>query len=153
MADMAAASDYPAYVDAADNRFLAPDSMLAEVCMALLEQGAPEPDGLGDIIRAVTMGLAVCYKKSILEMSKLTGTRFTSLNIVGGGSQNVTLNRLTAQLTGMPVFAGPTEGTALGNLAAQMIADGAFATLADFRAALPESFDIVRYDPLFAQEE
>lgn len=152
MADMAAASDYPAYVDAADNRFLAPDSMLAEVCMALLEQGAPEPDGLGDIIRAVTMGLAVCYKKSILEMSKLTGTRFTSVNIVGGGSQNVTLNRLTAQLTGMPVFAGPTEGTALGNLAAQMIADGAFATLADFRAALPISFDIVRYDPLFAEE-
>ena len=147
MADMAAASDYPCHIDAADNRFLAPDSMLAEVCAALMEQGAPEPESLGDIIRAVTVGLAACYKKSIAEMETLTGTHFTSVNIVGGGSQNVTLNRLTAQLTGLPVLAGPTEGTALGNLAAQMIAGGDFASLADFRAALPGSFDIIRYDP------
>ena len=67
------------------------------------------------------------------------------MNIVGGGSQNVVLNQLTADLTGLPVYAGPTEGTALGNLAAQMIAAGEFASLADFRAALPGSFDIVTY--------
>jgi len=64
---------------------------------------------------------------------------------VGGGSQNITLNRLTAELTGMPVYAGPTEGTALGNLAAQMIAGGDFADLAAFRAAISKSFDITEY--------
>ena len=53
--------------------------------------------------------------------------------------------RLLGQGTGLPVYAGPTEGTALGNLAAQMIAAGEFASLADFRAALPGSFDIVTY--------
>ena len=147
MADMAAASDYPAWVDAADNRFLAPASMLEEVRAVLREQGAPEPRGLADILRAVTVGLAVCYRDAIGEMSEITGKTFTSVNIVGGGSQNVVLNQLTADLTGLPVYAGPTEGTALGNLAAQMIADDAFADLPTFRAALPASFDIVPYNP------
>ncbi len=145
MAEMAAASSYPAYVDAGDNRFLAPESMLDEVKAALREQGDPEPETLGDVIRAVTVGLAVCYKKAIAEMEQLTGTHFTSLNIVGGGSQNVTLNRLTAEHTGLPVLAGPAEGTALGNLAAQMIADGTFASLDAFRQALRESADITEY--------
>ena len=147
MADMAAASAYPAYIDAAAGRFLAPESMLAEVRAALREQGAPEPQSLADVLRAVTMGLAVCYDKSIREMSAITGKAFTSINIVGGGSQNVVLNQMTADVTGLPVYAGPAEGTALGNLAAQMIADGAFADLAAFRAALPGSFEIREYLP------
>ncbi len=145
MADMAANSTYAAWVDATDNRFMAPESMLDAVKAALRDQGSPEPESLSDILRAVTLGLAVCYRDSIREMAELTGQTFTSINIVGGGSQNITLNRLTAELTGMPVYAGPTEGTALGNLAAQMIADGAFADLADFRAALPKSFEIIEY--------
>ena len=145
MAEMAGNSTYTAYVDAADNRFLAPASMLEEVKAALRDQGAPEPESLADVLRAVNVGLAMCYRDSIHEMAKVTGQTFTSLNIVGGGSMNVTLNRLTAEATGLPVYAGPTEGTALGNLAAQMIADGAFADLAAFRAVLPNSFDITEY--------
>ena len=147
MADMAGKSTYPAYIDAADNRFLAPDSMLDEVKAALRDAGAPEPADLADVLRAVTMGLAVCYDKSIREMSEITGKRFTSINIVGGGSANVVLNQMTADVTGLPVYAGPTEGTALGNLAAQMIVDGAFADLAAFRAALPGCFEIREYLP------
>ena len=147
MAEMAGSSTYPAWIDAADNRFLAPDSMLEEVKAALRDAGALEPTCLADILRAVTMGLAVCYDKSIKEMSAITGKTFTSINIVGGGSANVVLNQMTADVTGLPVYAGPTEGTALGNLAAQMIADGAFENLAAFRKALPESFEIKEYLP------
>ena len=69
------------------------------------------------------------------------------INIVGGGSANVVLNQMTADVTGLPVYAGPTEGTALGNLAAQMIVDGAFENLAAFRAAIPGSFEIREYRP------
>ena len=121
--------------------------MTAEVCDALREAGAPEPATPGDLYRAVTMGLAVCYRDSIREMETHTGHSFTSINIVGGGSQNRTLNQMTASLTGLPVLAGPTEGTALGNLAAQMIAAGEVAELAAFRALLPCSFPIETYMP------
>ncbi len=147
MAQMAANSTYPAYVDAADNRFLAPESMLEAVKSALRDAGAPEPKDLSDILRAVTYGLAVCYKKSIEEMSAITGKTFTSVNIVGGGSNNVVLNQMTADVTGLPVYAGPTQGTALGNQAAMKIAAGEFADIAAFRAALPGSFEIKTYLP------
>jgi len=147
MAQMAGRSAYPAYIDAADNRFLAPQSMLEEVKAALHDAGARKPESLSDILRAVTMGLAVCYDTFIKEMSAITGKAFTSINIVGGGSANVVLNQMTADVTGLPVYAGPTEGTALGNIAAQMIADGTFADLVAFRKALTVSFEIREYLP------
>lgn len=147
MAQMAQTSAYPCWIDAADNRFLAPESMLEEVKAALREAGSPQPESLADVLRAVTMGLAVCYRDAIAEMSRVTGKTFTSINIVGGGSQNVVLNQWTADVCGLPVYAGPTEGTALGNLAAQMIACGDFADLAAFRAALPASCEIRTYLP------
>ena len=142
MAEMAEQSAYPAWVDATDNRFLAPESMLEEVKKALREQGAPEPESFGDVCRAVTVGLAKCYREAIAEMETITGKRFTSVNIVGGGSQNRTLNALTARETGLPVMAGPTEGTALGNLAVQMIADGVFPDIRAFRDCLKASCEI-----------
>lgn len=147
MADMAASSSYPYAIQATDNRFLAPEHMLSEVKQALQDAGHPAPETLSDVLRAVTVGLALCYRDAICEMEEITGKHFTSLNIVGGGSQNTVLNQMTADLTGLPVFAGPTEGTALGNLAGQMIANGEFASLADFRHALKHSFPITTFFP------
>lgn len=57
-------------------------------------------------------------------MEKITGTRFTSINIVGGGCNNGLLNQWTANETGLTVYAGPSEGTALGNLLCQMLSIG-----------------------------
>lgn len=54
---------------------------------------------------------------------------------------------MTADVTGLPVYAGPTEGTALGNLAAQMIASGEVSNLATFRRMIKSSFDIQEYQP------
>ncbi len=142
MARMAAESDYPAYVDASHQRFLAPASMLEEVRAALDESGAPKPQSLSDVLRAVTVGLAICYRDAIRDMSAMTGKQFTSVNIVGGGCQNDTLNRLTAQMTGLPVFTGPVEGTAIGNLMVQMIAKGEFASAQEARDMIKRSFDI-----------
>lgn len=142
MADLAGQSDYPAWVNAVDNRFLAPENMLEEVRTALHEQGAPKPESLADVLRAVTMGLAVCYRDAIAQMTELTGKHFTSLNIVGGGCQNATLNRFTAELTGLPVYVGPVEGTAIGNLIVQMIALGEITSLQEARDQIKLSFDI-----------
>ena len=64
------------------------------------------------------------------------------MNIVGGGSQDGYLNQLTADATGLPVYAGPTEATALGNLMVQMLAAGEFPDLAAARKAVRHSFSI-----------
>lgn len=151
IASMAASSTYDYYADATDNRFFAPDSMTEAVLQALKEQGAPKPKENKDIFRAVLMTLAMCYRSSIREIEKLTGKTFTSVNIVGGGSQNITLNRLTSKVTGLPVYAGPTEGTALGNLIAQMITCGELEDLQSARFLIKESFPILKYKETMAE--
>ncbi|HRX07762.1 MAG TPA: rhamnulokinase family protein [Candidatus Limiplasma sp.] len=145
IARLADESTYSCCVDATANRFLAPASMKDEVCAALREQGSPAPADHKDLFRAVLLSLAICYRDSIREIETLSGKQFTSINIVGGGSRNRTLNRLTAEATGLPVFAGPTEGTALGNIVAQMIASGELNNLAAARRLIAESFEIQEY--------
>lgn len=84
---------------------------------------------------------------ALREMSSLTGKSFTGIHLLGDGSGDVMLSQQVADATGLPVYASPAPSAALGNLAAQMIADGAFGDLAAFRAALPESFEIQTYWP------
>ncbi len=133
-----------------DNRFLKPDSMSAEIRSALSERGFPPPETLGGLLLSVYSSLAACYRDSVRDLAALTGTQFTSLNIVGGGSRDKVLNQMTADATGLPVYAGPAEGTALGNLIAQMIADGEIAGLKEARRMVRQGADVVKYLP--AQE-
>ena len=87
-------------------------------------------------MKCVYVSLADCYARQITKLSELTGKTYTSLNIVGGGCQDRFLNALTAEATGLEVFTGPIEGTAIGNLIVQMITAGEFKDLAEARAAI-----------------
>ena len=129
------ASSYHVTVDVNDNRFMNPESMIAEVAKAAAATGKP-PATVGELMQCVYKSLAECYADAIRNLSEITGKTYTSVNIVGGGSQDKYLNALTADATGLEVFAGPTEGTAIGNLIVQMIAAGEFADLAAARAAI-----------------
>lgn len=136
------AADFSAVVDANDEAFLAPDSMIAAVQQACRNAGQPVPDTVGRLMQCVYRSLTLCYKNAIEGLSGLSGKTYTSINIVGGGCQDNYLNRMTAAVTGLPVFAGPVEGTAIGNLAVQMIRGGDYADLAAARAGIKASFDI-----------
>ena len=132
---VARGQSYNVTVDVNDTRFLNPDSMIGEVMKAALEVGRP-PSAVGELMQCVYLSLAECYAAAIRNLSEITGKVYTSINIVGGGCQDKYLNALTAEATGLEVFAGPIEGTAIGNLIVQMIAGGEFADLASARAAI-----------------
>ena len=131
-----AASGFSAVVDAADKRFFAPESMTSAVCAACAESGQPEPSTVGELVQCVYSSLARCYAREAKLLASITGKEYTTLNIVGGGSQDSYLNELTAASTGLEVVAGPTEGTAIGNLIVQMIASGEFEDLVAARKAI-----------------
>ncbi len=126
---------YNVIVDVNDSRFLNPDSMIGEVMKAAAETGKP-PSTVGELMQCVYISLAECYANAIKNLAEITGKVYTSVNIVGGGCQDKYLNALTAEATGLEVFTGPIEGTAIGNLIVQMIAGGEFADLAAARAAI-----------------
>lgn len=133
---------FRALVDAEDPRFLSPASMVEEVRAACADAGQPLPTATGEVACTVFDSLAADYARTVRQMETLTGTAFTSVNIVGGGSANAYLNQATANACGLPVYAGPTEGTALGNLIVQMIHAGELADLASARVEIARSFDI-----------
>lgn len=100
------------------------------------------PAGTGEVMAVIYNSLSDDYRRTVETLEKLTGNKYTSINIVGGGSQDMYLNKRTAQATGLPVFAGPTEGTALGNLIVQFICSGEYKDLQEARDAIKKSFDI-----------
>ena len=128
-------SSYNITVDVNSQAFMNPDSMIAEVLKAADVEGEA-PKTIGELMQCVYSSLAECYASAISTLSSITGKTYTSVNIVGGGSKDKYLNSLTAEATGLEVFAGPTEGTAIGNLIVQMITGGEFADLAEARKAI-----------------
>ena len=136
------ASGYPGLVNADDDRFLAPNSMIGEITAACAEAGYPAPATTGEVMQVIYNSLADDYRRAIAALQSLTGKTYESVNIVGGGSQDGYLNQMAANVTGLPVYAGPTEGTALGNLIVQFIAAGEYADLQAARDAIKQSFAI-----------
>ena len=136
------AAAFPGRVEVDDPRFLAPESMIDEVTAACAEAGFPAPATTGQLMQTIYNSLAEEYRRAVDTLESLTGRTFTSINIVGGGSQDGHLNQMTANATGLPVYAGPTEGTALGNLMVQFLAAGEYADLQAARDAIRKSFTI-----------
>ena len=132
---LARAANDSALVDVSDNRFLNPASMIGEVLAAASAMGQA-PKTVGELVKCVYRSLAECYAAAVRGLSEITGTVYTSINIVGGGSKDGYLNELTGEATGLEVIAGPVEGTAIGNLIVQMIAGGEFKDLQEARAAI-----------------
>ena len=141
----AATQTIPSIVNANDNRVLAPKNMTKEVQAACAESGQPVPETPGEIASVIYNSLAKCYADTIEEIQEMTGKTYDSISIVGGGSNAVYLNELTAKYTGRTVFAGPTEATAIGNLMVQMMANGELNDLASARDCVFESFAVQTY--------
>ena len=141
------ASSFESLVYVDNERFLAPKNMVAEVQNACRESGQAVPQTPGEVMQCVYRSLAGAYVRTIRQLENLTGKQYTSLNIVGGGSKDGYLNELTARASGLPVFAGPTEGTALGNLMVQMLFTGEYDNLTAARRAVKESFSIKEVQP------
>lgn len=134
-------------VDATAHRFLAPADMAREIRAACAETGQPAPQSVGALIRCCLDSLADAYREALGGLERLLGTKFEALHIVGGGAQNRLLNQLTADACGIPVVAGPSEATAIGNVLAQLVASGAVADWEQARVLARRSFPTETFTP------
>lgn len=132
-------------VDCNDDSFFAPDSMIKAVQDFCADTDQQVPKSVGEIAAVVYNSLAKCYGDTVKEIESITGNTYDTIYVVGGGANAGYLNELTAKYTGKNVSAGPTEATAIGNIAAQMLHDGVFADLPAARTCIGESFDIKWY--------
>lgn len=133
---------YNTVIDVNDNAFLSPDSMIEAVAEYCRKQGLDAPENIGQTVKCIYISLAESYAQTVKEIENITGKRYNNINIIGGGSKDPYLNRLTAERTGKRIITGPTEATAIGNLLMQMIAGGEIADLREGREIIANSFDI-----------
>ncbi len=136
-----------AFIDPDDDRFLRPGDVPGRVREFCAETGQPVPEGAGTLIRVILESLALRYAAAIDELERVGGRPVTSIQVVGGGSNNRLLCHLTAGATGLPVRAGPVEAAAIGNVAVQAIAAGELADVAEARALVARSFPLREYEP------
>ena len=139
LCDMATALGDTEYrINVNDSAFLAPKSM-----MDAIRKYCNAPDmPLDHMLCCVYHSLAECYAETIREICEVTGRKPEALHIIGGGSKDDYLNTLTADVLDIPVYAGPTEATAIGNLLSQMLGAGVFSSVAEARQTVFESFDV-----------
>ncbi len=117
MAEKEAGFNYRLDVNGA--RYLAPKSVIKEIQDECREKGFPIPKTPGELAHAIYQSLAHAYKTAFDELENITGQKFGSLCIVGGGSNNLYLNKLTEKALGCKIVLGSPEGTALGNILLQ----------------------------------
>ena len=135
---MAEESDFRELIDPNDAEFTAPENMVEAIRKYL---GIPDLP-IGDVLSSVYHSLAASYKAAVETVENVCGKKIELINIIGGGSKDAYLNRLTKEYTGKKVLAGPTEATAIGNLIAQMMYSDKSLTLETAREIVKKSFSI-----------
>lgn len=144
--EMASKETIPSIVDCNDDCFLAPKSMIEAVQKFCRDTDQQVPETVGEISSVIYNSLAKCYGDTVKEIEDITGKKYGTIYVVGGGSNAGYLNELTAKYTGRKVSAGPSEATAIGNIIVQMLRDGVFASLPEARTCVKESFDVKMYE-------
>jgi rhamnulokinase len=131
---------------------LRPDDMPSAIAYYCVKTEQPVPNDKPAFARAILESLAFKYREVLESLEELTGNHFDEIRIIGGGSKNRLLNQFTANATGRTVVAGPVEATALGNIAMQMLATRAVASLGEARAIIDRSFPVQRFEPSGADQ-
>ena len=125
LAELAQPSDdIGSIIDVNAPEFIAPgtmaDKMTDRIKRFCDDHGLAVPTAHREIMSTIVRSIAAAYAETIRNIEQASGVKIERICVMGGGSLNQTLNRLTEQATALPLVLGPPEATALGNIVVQM---------------------------------
>jgi rhamnulokinase len=135
-------------LETADPEFANPPSMRAAIDAQLRRRRISPPKNIAAYIRLICDSLGRGHAGAMAAFERMAGRRFRRILVVGGGSRNRLLCQATADAAQIPVVSFALEGTAVGNIANQLIALGAVRDLAAFRRHLAEGLKQTTYAPV-----
>jgi rhamnulokinase len=141
------ARTFGCFIDPNDRHFFNPGSMKSAFDGYLRSTDQPLPKTPGAYARCALESLALSYRGVLAELKAAQVGKISRVHIIGGGCQNRLLDQMAADALGLPVFAGPVEGTAVGNLLVQAIALGGIKDIEEGRRMVKGSFNIQKYTP------
>ena len=145
-------SAFTSLVDPDHESFLRPGNMPLNIDRFCTRTQQPVAGSPSAYVRVILESLALKYRLVLSNLEELIGRRIEQIRVIGGGSKNRLLNQMTADATGRRVIAGPAEATALGNVALQILATGAAASLKEVRGIIERSFPVEVFEPIEAEK-
>lgn len=130
-----------------DPLFFRPGDMIGKIQSRCREWDQPVPETVGELNRCIKESLALVYRATLEKLEEVTGFEIPFVYIVGGGAKSDLLNRFAAYAMNRPVFAGPYEAAAVGNLCAQFISAGEINSWNEARRFVRSSFNIREFHP------
>jgi rhamnulokinase len=143
------AEPFRTVIDPDDPDFVNPTDMPQAIARSCRACGEPAPENTGQFARGILESLALAYRFTLDQVRETRAAPVERIHIIGGGSKNELLCQMTADATGLPVFAGPKEATAIGNILVQAMAAREVNGLADLRRVVRGSFPPIPYEPRF----
>ena len=134
-------------LDVADPTFANPPSMKAAIDAQIVSRSLPQPQSLAAYTRLICDSLGQGHADAKTAFERMSGRSFNRILMVGGGSRNRLLCQATANASGIPVVSFALEGSAVGNLASQLVSLGAVESLSAFRALLGPTLKPEIYAP------
>jgi rhamnulokinase len=141
------AGPFGRFIEADDPRFFNPRSMMGAFDNYFRATGQKAPRSPGEYVRCALECLAISYRETLEDLRRTLDMGIDRVHIIGGGSRNRLLDRMTSDATGLTVLAGPVEGTAIGNMLVQAVALGELRDLRAGRKLVRGSFNIEEYIP------
>lgn len=127
----------PAYLlDVTDPAFVNPASMRAAIDSQLKRRKLPAPRDIVGYTRLICDSIGNGHARALRMFERLVDRKFHRVLIVGGGSRNALICQATADACGIPVHALNLEGSAVGNIASQLIGLRSVRNLEAFRGLM-----------------
>ncbi|MBO5581660.1 MAG: rhamnulokinase [Bacteroidales bacterium] len=140
-------ASFPSVIDPDDPRFAAPANMVEAIAGYLREKGQPVPENDAQYVSCIYHSLAAKYKEVVDMLQQFAPFKIEKLHVIGGGSANDTMSQWTANALGIPVVAGPTEATAIGNVMLQARTAGLVKDRWEMRKMIADAFEVKTFYP------
>lgn len=147
IADAQAAEPFRSLISPDDPLFANPVNMEQAVRTYCLDHHQPIPETRGQVVRCIFESLALRYRQVLENLRRLSPRPVETLHVIGGGSRNDLLNQWTANAVGVPVVAGPSEATAIGNVMIQALAAGEASDVPSMRRLINRSIQLKTFVP------
>ena len=145
MAEIAPA--FQSFIDPDDTIFENPASMTKAITEFCIATGQNVPTNHAEFVRCIFESLSFKYKFILDKLISMAPFPIEKLHVIGGGSKNTLLNQWTANAVSIPVIAGPSEATAIGNIMIQAKAAGCVKSLSEMRHIIRDSVQLKEFLP------
>jgi len=128
------------YIDIEEPEFSLPGGMVEKIQQYCRQTNQEVPKTIGATAACVYRSLVIKYKQAIEALEKNAGRLFDKIYLLGGGSKDGFLCKLTAGATGKQVISGLGDASAIGNALVQFIAMNLIKNTEQARSLICDSF-------------